>query len=226
MEEKKSAKSFQMLLIILLLVVVICFVAFRFLYTPMNEERNKLLKDNYDLNVRYIELWNMKTLHEQEFKDSIDTSRVQISKEMTKYSAGNKPEKSIMLINKMINEIGVTVPSITFSAPSVVTSVEMPQINEIGDGNYTIDYYNVELLGEQIFFDISCTYEELKMVSDFINANKEKMNIGSIDIAYDNEIGKLTGNISLNIYTAIGDGREYEEPVITDIRLGGQDIFK
>ncbi len=224
--EKKKGNEMQIFLLMLVLVVVMVFVAVNYLYRPLLDERQALRDENYNLNVRYIELYNM-TANEQDWKDAINESRKEITEVLDRYSPGNTPEKSIKLVSDMERELEMRIPNVSFSSANMLTSVKMPMIQDMGEGNesYSIQYYDVNLLKETLSYNYSCDYEQLKKMADYIDAYSERMNIESISVNFDSETNALAGNIILNLYAVTGTDKQYVEPDISDIRLGEDNIF-
>lgn len=222
--EKKKGNELQIFLLMLVLVVLMAFVAVNYLYRPLIEEKKQLRQENYELNVRLIELTNM-GVNEPFYKDEINKSRESMSKVLGRYSAGNTPEKSIKLISDMEEILQMKIPNVTFSSPNVLTSVKMPVVRDAEDGSYSIGYYDVSLLQETLSANYTCDYSQLKSLVDYVNAYPERMNIESIAVNYDSETDKLGGNIVFNLYTVTGTDRQYTEPEISNIRLGEENIF-
>ncbi|MGN1083670.1 MAG: hypothetical protein ACI4QX_01585 [Lachnospiraceae bacterium] len=224
MEKKKKGNELQIFLLMLVLVVLMALVALNYLYRPLAEERKALQEENYNLNVRLIELTNM-AIEEGNYKDGINKSRAALSEVLNRYSAGNTPEKSIVLVNRMEAELGMKIPNVSFSTPSTLTSVKMPVVKDTGEESYSIEYYDVNLLTETLSMNYSCSYDQLKKMVDFVNAYPERMNIESISVSYDSETSELTGNLVLNLYAVTGTDKVYTEPKVENIRLGEDNIF-
>ena len=224
MEKKNSSNTVQLLAVILILIVAMAFVGYWFVISPLQAEKKTKEEENYQLKVRKIELQNLAT-QENFFKDEIEKSRLALNTAMEKFSGGNTPEKSIMLVKKMEDDIKVEIPTITFSDPSVITSVHMPKIKENENGTYDIEYFDVSVTKETITYSYTCDYYQLKDLNDFINYNREVMNLDSITASYDTERGLISGVIVQNLYAAVGGDKKYEEPDIRDIRLGEHNIF-
>lgn len=222
--EKKMGNEIQKFLLMLVLVVIMAVVAVMYVYLPLVEDKNAMVEENVALNTRWIELQNM-ARDTEVFKEGIAASRTEISKVLSRYGAGNTPEKSIMLVTRMESEVGMKIPSVSFSTPSTLTSVEIPMIHDMEDGLYNITYSNVNLLTETLTLSYNCTYQQLKTMVDFVNAYPERMNIKSISVAYDSETGNLSGSLVLNLFAVTGTDKVYEEPAIEDIRLGEENIF-
>ena len=224
--EKKKGNEMQIFLLMLVLVVVMVFVAVNYLYRPLLEERQELRDENYKLNVRYIELYNM-SANEGFWKDEINKSREAITEVLGRYSPGNTPEKSIKFVSDMEQELEMRIPDISFSGANMLTSVKMPMVQDMDaeSETYAIQYYDVNLLKETLSYNYSCDYDQLKKMADYVSAYSERMNIEAISVNYDSETNALTGNIILNLYAVTGTEKQYEEPNISDIRLGEDNIF-
>lgn len=222
--EKKLGNELQKFFLMLLLVIIMAVVAVMYLYLPLLEERDKLIDGNIKLNTRWIELRNMGRDTEI-YKESIASSREEISKVLSRYGAGNTPEKSIVLVTRLESEVGMKIPNVSFSTPTTLTSVDVPTIQDAGDNQYNITYSKVNLLTETLTLNYSCTYEQLKKMVDFVNSYPERMNVKSVTVSYDSETGNLSGSLVLNLYAVTGTNKEYTEPLIEDIRLGEENIF-
>ena len=225
MEDKKTnGKDVKAFFFVFILVIVAAVLAYMYLYMPLVEQRKALEKENHDLDVRLITLKNM-ARDEDIYKMGINESSKTIKKVMNHYSAGHTPEKSIMMIDSLEQKIGIRLPNLTFSQPTVISTVKMPMVTETADGSYAIEYYDVNLLKETLATSYSCSYEQLKKMIDYINAYPERMNIESISIAYDSESNGLRGSVTLNLFTVTGTGKEYKPPVIDDLSMGAGNIF-
>lgn len=225
MENKKTnGNDVKAFFLVFILVVIAAVLAYFYLYMPLTEKRNALLTENFELDGRLINLKNM-AVDEDVFKLGINESSKSIKQLMNHYSAGNTPEKSIMMIDSLEQKIGISLPNLTFSQPTVLSTVQMPMVSETADGSYVIEYYDVELLGETLSTNYSCTYEQLKKMIDYINAYPERMNIDSISIAFDSETNGLKGNLTLNLFAVTGTGKEYKEPDISGLSMGNGNIF-
>lgn len=223
-KKKTNSNDVKAFFLVFVLVIIAAVIAYFYLYLPLAERRNELLVENHDLDNRRINLLNM-AVDEDVFKLGINESGKTIKQVMNHYSAGNTPEKNIMMVERMEREVGISLPSLSFSQPTVLSTVQMPMVSEDAEGNYNIEYYNVELLHETLSTSYACTYEQLKKMVDYINAYPERMNIESISIAYDSENNGLKGNLTLNLYAVTGTGKEYTAPDISGLSMGTGNIF-
>ena len=174
--------------------------------------------------MRLINLKNL-TTKQNDYIKGINESTEKIQSVLNKYSAGNTPEKNIMMAMLMEERVEIRLPNLSFTQPGVITSVQMPIVTESASGKYTIQYYDVNLLKETMTTNYVCTYEQLKKMIDFINAYPERMNIEAITIAYDSETKGLKGNLTLNLFAVTGTGKDYQPPKIDDLSVGKDNIF-
>lgn len=224
MTEKKGS-DLKVFFVVFVLVILVAVLAYFYLYMPKVEERDALLRENYELESRLIELKNM-AVDEDVFVKGINDSRDSIQQVLNNYSAGNTPEKSIMMINSLEKQIGIKLPNLSFSEPRTVTTVEMPMVSQNEEGKYVTSYYKVSLLQENLTTSYECDYEQLKKLIDFVNDYPERMNIESITMAYDSTTGGLKGNLVLNLYAVTGTGKEYTAPDISGLSMGVGNIFE
>lgn len=224
MENKKSSNDIKLFFLVFVLVILAAVLAYFYLYIPLTEERNDLLIENHALETRLITLKN-KSQQEKVFVDGITDSNSAMEAVLNKYSAGNTPEKSIMMTARMEEEVKIHFPNLAFTQPSVVTSVQMPVVTKNEAGEYTTEYYDVNLLRETLTTSYVCTYEQLKEMIDFINGYPERMNIDAISIAYDSETKGLKGSLTLNLFAVTGTDKSYLPPDIKALRLGKENVF-
>lgn len=226
MEKKKSnGNDVKAFIVVLILVVLAAVLGYIYLYMPMAEQRKTLEKENYDLDVRRINLLNLATDKEDEFKLGINEANKTIKQVMDHYSAGNTPEKSIMMVDYLEKEVGLRLPNLSFTQPTLLSTVQMPIVTETSKEAYTIEYYDVSLLKETLTTNYSCSYAQLKELINTINRYPERMNIDAITITFDSENNGLKGNLTLNLYAVTGTGKQYVAPEITGMSMGSDNIF-
>lgn len=224
MTEKKGS-DLKVFFVVFILVILAAVLAYSYLYMPKVEERDALIRENYELEKRLIELKNM-AVDEDVFVAGINDSKDSIQRVLNNYSAGNTPEKSIMMINSLEKQIGIKLPTLSFSEPRTVTTVDMPIVSQNEEGKYVTSYYKVSLLQENLSTNYECDYEQLKKLIDFVNEYPERMNIASISMSYDSTTGGLKGSLVLNLYAVTGTGKEYTAPDISGLSMGVGNIFE
>ena len=72
---------------------------------------------------------------------------------------------------------------------------------------------------------IECTYDDFKGLVRYIYNQQERQSIQGVNISYNGDDGKLSGNMNLNTYYLLGTDKVYGEPYIPDMPMGVQTIF-
>ena len=72
---------------------------------------------------------------------------------------------------------------------------------------------------------IECTYDDFKGLVRYIYNQQERQSIQGVNISYNGDSGKLSGNMNLNTYYLLGTDKVYGEPYIPDMPMGVQTIF-
>lgn len=76
-----------------------------------------------------------------------------------------------------------------------------------------------------VSYDFRTSYEDLKKIFGNILDDKNKRNVGNIAITYDEESGKLIGNMTVNMYFVTGTEKFYEDPDPGQMKHGLSNIF-
>ncbi len=84
---------------------------------------------------------------------------------------------------------------------------------------------NYSLYDMAVSYDFTVTYDDLKKMVKKIQEDPDKRNISSISLTYDSESGKLSGNMSVNMYFLTGTEKVYETPDPGNIKKGTTNIF-
>lgn len=76
-----------------------------------------------------------------------------------------------------------------------------------------------------VSYDFKTSYEDLKKIFGNILDNNDKRNVGDIAITYDEDSGKLIGNMTVNMYFVTGTDKVYEAPDTGTMKHGLSNIF-
>lgn len=76
-----------------------------------------------------------------------------------------------------------------------------------------------------VSYDFKTSYEDMKKIFKNILDDKNKRNIGEVAITYDEESGKLIGNMTVNMYFVTGTEKTYEAPDAGSMKHGLSNIF-
>ena len=84
------------------------------------------------------------------------------------------------------------------------------------------EYY---LYNYPVTFSITVSYSGLKQALEYIQQYSERTVVDDISLGYDNTTGRLTGSITLDMYTMTGTAKSYMSPQVDGISLGVANIF-
>ncbi|MGN1349701.1 MAG: hypothetical protein ACI4VM_01755 [Anaerovoracaceae bacterium] len=245
-----KATEGQKKLLILLLAIVMVAGVWRFVYTPLSEKSDQLELEIEELQTQVD---NLRSLNEQkemfiERTAAFDTETAAI---VNKYGPGNTPEKIIMFLVDLSKKTNMTIPSVSFGQETNVTVLaDGTELSEAGmtrqdvssaDGEAAegsdegaaggtedvssgkvSDYY---LYNYPVTFSITVSYSGLKEALTYIQEYSERAVVDNISLGYDSATGRLTGSITLNMYTMTGTAKPYLAPQIDGISLGVANIF-
>lgn len=204
----------QTKIVIVLLVIVVLFVAIRFGYTPIIDKANTVKTENRTLESELIEL-KTEEANKETLQKAYENTVNELELIKRKYPAAVTPEKTIKFMKDMEVATGTTVTSVAFNPVENIYSSSF--VNDNGEN--LIGYLN------PVSITYEASYDGLKSIMDYINKNEERMNIREFSAAYNQETGKLTGNMLINRYSVSGLGKEYEPPVISNVKISTSNIF-
>lgn len=119
--------------------------------------------------------------------------------------------------------------------PIAVAGVEgfdEASVNMDANGNVTLtDEEAIDIVATYKLFsaptgmNFASTYDGLKIMVDYINSQESQNSINQIEVAYDKELGVLTGSIWVNLYYIEGLEKEYQPTFIPTVPIGQADVF-
>lgn len=210
----KASKYIQMILLVL--IVVIAVGAYRLGYVEYIEKAEQVKKETKAINAQ-IEVLEEKETHRGEFEEAITQADRNIEDIISKYSAGNSPEKSIVFAADTEEKAGVSIPSVSMTEESVFGV--FPDLS----GNDPEGYSAVT---SQMNITFETDYDGFKALTNRINTYAERMNISSFTASYDLETLHVYGDMVINLYAIKGNGREYKAPFVSGIDIGTDNIFE
>ncbi len=217
-------------LVVALLIVA---AAYKFFYLEDVKKADAIQNEITSLQTRLSEL-NEKNANRVLYEDGIAESQNIIDAVLALYGPGNTPEKTIMMIVDLCNKTGISVSNITFIGDKIVYSSVDESETQV-KGNETVVYETKskgeDIGGSRVFqsgvsLTISSGYTQLKKLTDYINSYPERMNAESFSVKFDAESGRLKVTMKVNMYSVVDKNHVYEEPVIEDIELSNDNIFK
>ena len=166
---------------------------------------------------------------EAEYENETENLQIETDTLINRYGAGNTPEKTIMFLANLSSTTGISVTSIEFgesgstnlneSASQSEDTEEMAdqKSSKDGSGPYYLNEY-------QVTMSYTGTYGELKKAIEFIEDYGERTTVNDLTSTYDETTNKLTGSMTLNMYTLSGTEHEYTAPSVTG-SVGNSNIF-
>ena len=217
--------------------ILIIAASYFFVFRPNNEKAEETKVKNAELEV-YIQELDVKISQEETKKAEIVTyndDRVQI---LDRFFGGMTHEKAIKILADLQKETGLEDSQVSLAINNIYFSQEeamksgliarenvqsMSSIAVVGTPTQT--YAPLTGYKSTLTLEFACSDQELTDVIDFINEYDEKMAIDDITVGFDSSTGKLTGTLAFSLYSATNIEKEYEAPVIDDVRLGVSNIF-
>ncbi len=211
--DKKKVKTYEYILLLAIVVIAVC--AYRFGYVYYMDKTEAAKKETKDLNARIDEL-NNKIALKPVYEETIEAAEKAFDDTLFKYGPGNTPEKSIMFVTALEKATGGRVNTAAFSddVPVFISS------GTDENGNTLVTTFTNSLILNYEF-----SYEGLKKAMDFINGYPERMNVESFTASLNQETGLLNGTMTLNLFSAQAEGKDYVEPSIPAIKTGTDNIF-
>lgn len=230
----------KMLICILIDVLIIAFV-FCFAFMPIG---NKCKSAENDITLLQSDIDRLQSLVDQKqtFIENTKALNADTDAVIEKYGPGNTPEKILMFLVNLSKETNMTIPSISFGEETNVTvlsdgtplseaSADTSSDNDTSsDGNdesttssvKASEYY---LYNYPVTFSFNVSYSGLRKAVQYIEDYGERMTIDDISVAYDDSTGRLTGTMSINMYTMTGTQKVYLEPATENMNLGVANLF-
>ncbi|MCI8791720.1 MAG: hypothetical protein HFG38_02810 [Eubacterium sp.] len=86
----------------------------------------------------------------------------------------------------------------------------------------------IQMVGKRSVYDVQLTgtLSQIMKAIDWVAASKEHMTVWNVNLSYDASTGKLSGNITIAFNELNGNGKPYEEPDVSDISVGIDEMNK
>ncbi len=92
-------------------------------------------------------------------------------------------------------------------------------------GGYEGEFGPIVLRNAVTTLNFETSYEGMKNLVDYFARTEKRTTIAQINLAYDSNTGLLNGSTTINRYSMLGTGAEYELPVFNPGNLGTSNIF-
>lgn len=209
-------------LLLILLSIIMVGGSYLYVFKPNMEDKKVLEGEVQTLQARYDELCD-KEKHRDELIAETEQFNEEFEEIIAKYPATLDQEHTVMFVKGLTKDQGdyqFDVNNVALGKP-----IDFYALN----GTYT----NAD--GEVVGADYQCyrgefpmayegSYEGLKDFVSYIMAYKYRMNISSMNIAYDSENDKYSGSVMLNQYCVSGEDR-VADTINVDVENGVDNIF-
>ena len=228
--------------IVLILVGVLIFVATFFLIFKKNMDNvTKLQAENVDLN-KDVDYLSQLQIQVNEMKATSEQKLQETEAYTQDFPCKMTQQKVISSLYKLWVDSGMDLRSIkpgpeqTFFKNGEFLSLsgdEAPtgeaQSTELTEAelNPEVKVPIHEMVGKMTSYDLEVTgtRKQILKAFDWLSDNKEHMSLSKISLSFDTSTGKLTGSLTVNFYCLNGNGVPYEEPDISGIIIGNEDVF-
>lgn len=238
---KKGMTTKQKRLIFILSGVLIFLLTFFFIFQKNMEKVSKLKTENIELSGQVDFLSNLQ-IRINEMKESTEEKQQQIEKYASEYPCKMTQQKVISNLYQMWKDTHMELRSIKPGTEQIFfkdgqflgLSAEGESTGEAQDTEISAVEKNPEtkvafnqMVGKVTSYEleVSGTRKQILKAFDWISENPEHMSLSAISLSFDSSTGKLTGSITVNFYSLNGNGVPYEEPDISGITIGNNDVF-
>lgn len=118
-----------------------------------------------------------------------------------------------------------TTASNTASSATSTAGTTATDTTTTGTTTGSADQTSLEGYKSSVTFAYQSTYTELKQIIDYINKNQDRMSISAFSSAFDASTGNLIGSFTVDMYSLSGTGKQYQEPEVSGINTGLNNIF-
>ena len=218
-------------------------MAYFLVFRPNMDKASETNAKNEELKYYITEL-DQKIAHQEEKEAAIATYNQDRIGILNRFFGGMTDEKAIFIVADMMEKTGLTSEQIGISVNNVYFSQEEAMNNNLIQKENTSSVSTIAVQGvpEQSYdmltgykttmaIDFACSDDELTAVVDYINEYKEKLAIDNIEVGYDETTGRLSGTITVCMYSgdgivdAEGNPKTYEEPEWKDMTRGVASLF-
>lgn len=193
-----------------------------YVFKPNMEDKDSIESEITTLQAKYDDLY-AKSQNKQQYLDDTAKFKADFDKELEKYPATLDQELTVMFVKGLTKDEGdkqFDVSSTGLGRPEQFYALGAGAVAE--DGTPAAGTY-AAYKGE---FPLVYTgsYEGLKDYIDYIMNYKYRMNLSSMNIAYDAENDVYSGNVVMNAYCVVG-GERQADTISTDVKNGVENIF-
>ena len=216
--------------LLVVLGVLIAGAVYMYVYKPNMEDKAALDSEISTLQARYDEL-KAQEVHRDEYIAKTAEYNEMFEEEIADFPATLDQEISVMFmkgIEKDQGNLQMEVKSVGLGKPELFYTLGAgagaAEATEGTDTVVTATDATYECYRAAFPISYEGSYEGIKDLIDYIMAYKYRMNVTSINIAYDAAEDKCSGSINLNAYNVAGGDRQADS-ITTDTTNGVDNFF-
>lgn len=244
-----SARDKMILIIVLGLVIVGC--VYFFIFRSNIADAEEIEATNAGLETELASLQSMDA-NRQATEEDTTAKKAMIQEMLNAFPSEVTEEKVIEIIKDMEDETKVVVSSIGFNMdqqfypdPAAMAAAEaaaaeggegteeaattetapVTETAPAEGGEFVLNVDNLIGYKHDITLSFVGTYDQVRDMIDYINKATDKMRFSTLSLAYNTTDGNLNGSMSLSMYAIYGNGKEYVEPTIKNVKLKVDSIF-
>lgn len=227
-------------LLIGLLGAIFLFVAWYFVYTPLQEKTMALETENVALKAK-ADLYQSINANLPKYEEGIETFEQQITEIGNRYPVHISREDEIMFLANMENEYNndLAVENITMSAvvevvadsaaaeaaPAPEAAAEAATDVAAAPAEPEVVIQEVHMYKQPVNYSFRCTYTGAKDMITYVLGQSQTKAIEGMSLAFDSETGNLMGTLDLNQYYMMGLEKEYQAVPVPVVPKGVNDVF-
>ena len=239
-----KVKKSEIQLLIAVLGVLLAVVTYFLVYAKFNDMSETIETQNASLR---SQVSTLEILEQRKADYLAATEKMQsyITGFENRFPADILPEDSIMMVKTLEDYTRTDVANIAF-----VTEVEVPYAaaetpaatdgtavasdaaatadTTVTDSPVTTEgtaYADTHMYEVPLSISIECTYDDFKGLVRYIYNLQERKSIQGVNISYNEAVGMLSGNMTLNTYYLLGTDKVYSEPDIPAMGMGVDTLF-
>ena len=247
-----KVKKSEIQLLIAVLGVLLVVVTYFLVYAKFNELSDSMESQNMSLRSQVSTLEVLEQ-RKADYLAATEKMKTYITGFENRFPADILPEDSIMMVKTLEDYTRTEVANIAFgseaevvytpAADAATTTADAPADTAAAEADAAVSgtdtttvttspvstegttYAETHMYEVPLGISIECTYDDFKGLVRYIYNQQERQSIQGVNISYNGDDGKLSGNMNLNTYYLLGTDKVYGEPYIPDMPMGVQTIF-
>lgn len=229
-------------LLVYLLAIVIVALAYILGARPFLD---KTEKNNDKIKILSKELTQLTTIYDNSemYTQRIEEGKLRIEDAMQKFPAGLTDENTLIMIQDIEDNTGAWISRVSFSeeetaadtvaqaqaeANDETEAIETEDASsedtiEIEDGG--LNPTNIIPVKQNLTLEYRCNYDSFKHFIKYIKEYNSRLFISTMSSRYAPENNEVSGTVVLTQYAVYGTGKEINEPDLSGISTGTDNIF-